>query len=87
MFSYFVATIRLWLILFLFSLLLLMMVLWLSFFGKVHPWFSYLLTIQLALALLSAGLLYRSMSSSFLNTSQRLLKVVLLSAIAGLVFW
>jgi hypothetical protein len=31
--------------------------------------------------------LYRSMSSSFLNTSQRLLKVVLLSAIAGLVFW
>ncbi len=66
---------------------LLVPVLWLSFFGKVHPWFSYLLTIQLALALLSAGLLYRSMSSSFLNTSQRLLKVVLLSAIAGLVFW
>jgi 4-hydroxybenzoate polyprenyltransferase len=62
-------------------------VLWLALYSHVHPWFPYMLTLQLMGVTVAAILTFRSMSSVSLHTTQRILKVVLLSAIAGLVFW
>ncbi|MFZ9680452.1 MAG: geranylgeranylglycerol-phosphate geranylgeranyltransferase [Bacteroidia bacterium] len=61
--------------------------LWLTLFGKVHPFFPYLLISQMIVVLFALGLLWKSMNSQRLHTAQRLLKIVLLSAIAGLMLW
>lgn len=61
--------------------------LWLTLFGKVHPFFPYLLISQMIVVLFALGLLWKSMNSQRLHTAQRLLKTVLLSAIAGLMLW
>jgi len=62
-------------------------VLWLVFYGHVHPCFPYLLALQLLGVALSTFLMFRSISASSLHTAQRILKIVLLSAIAGLILW
>jgi 4-hydroxybenzoate polyprenyltransferase len=62
-------------------------VLWLTVYGRVHPWFPYLLSLQLLGVAVGAVLLFRSMSAAALNSAQRILKIVLLSAIAGLILW
>jgi 4-hydroxybenzoate polyprenyltransferase len=61
--------------------------LWLTLFGKVHPFFPYLLIGQMIVVLFALGLLWKSMNSQRLHTAQRLLKIVLLSAIGGLMLW
>jgi hypothetical protein len=62
-------------------------VLWLTVYGRIHPWFPYLLGLQLLGVAAGAVLLFRSMSAAALNSAQRILKIVLLSAIAGLILW
>ncbi len=62
-------------------------ILWLALFGRVHPFFPYLLVAQLVMVLGALGLLINSMATQRLHTAQRLLKIVLLSAIAGLMLW
>ncbi|MFM9060853.1 MAG: geranylgeranylglycerol-phosphate geranylgeranyltransferase [Bacteroidota bacterium] len=61
--------------------------LWLTLFGKVHPYFPYLLVIQLITVFNALALLWKSMNPKRLHTAQRLLKMVLLSAIGGLMLW
>ena len=60
---------------------------WLALYGHVHPWFPYLLTLQVLGVTAGTFLMFRSMSSRSLHTAQRILKLVLLSAIAGLILW
>ncbi|NBY30307.1 MAG: hypothetical protein EBQ67_05675 [Sphingobacteriia bacterium] len=60
---------------------------WLTLYGHVHPWFPYLLTLQVLGVTAGALLMFRSMSSGSLHAAQRILKLVLLSAIAGLILW
>ena len=60
---------------------------WLTLYGNVHPWFPYLLTLQVLGVTAGAILMFRSMASASLHAAQRILKLVLLSAIAGLILW